>query len=88
MEPLFGPVAGGTDITITGSGPSDYPPSDSRSYIPDLGDAINVYIGRDLSATSLTLSTDVRLEEYVMQSGQTFNYYKPMNSLTEGLGRS
>ena len=75
MEPLFGPVAGGTDITITGSGPSDYPPSDSRSYIPDLGDAINVYIGRDLSATPVPSLSDVRLEKYVMQSGHTNNYY-------------
>ena len=83
MEPLFGPVAGGTNIAITGPSPSD-PPSNSQSYIPDLEYAVNVYIGRDLSATSLTLSTDVRLEEYVLQSEQTSNYYRPMSSLAEG----
>jgi len=61
MEPLFGPVAGGTNITITGSSPNDHPPSNSGSYVPDVRDVINVYLGNDLSATSV-FKVNARLE--------------------------
>jgi len=53
MEPLFGPVAGGTSITITGSATGDHPPSNNGSYVLDIRDAIKVYLGNDLSATSV-----------------------------------
>ena len=68
MEPSFGPVAGGTSITIrpTGSSPSDHPPSNIGSYIPDIRDARNVYIGNDLQSTQLMMASDGRLEEYAI----------------------
>ena len=61
MEPLFGPVAGGTNITITGSTTIDHTPSNIGSYAFAIRDASNVYIGSYLSATSL-FKVNARLE--------------------------
>lgn len=60
MDPLFGPIAGGTNITITGSAEISYLSRYTGSTVTGIS---NVYIGKDLSSTSewLLLFTD-RLE--------------------------
>ena len=59
MDPLFGPIAGGTSITIIGSTSIGY----FAKYIgSDITGVRNVYIGNDLTSTSASLSPTGRLE--------------------------
>lgn len=63
MDPLFGPIAGGTSITIIGSITIG---DISRYMYIHVGSTVtgvrNVYIGKDLSATSLSLLPIERLD--------------------------
>lgn len=65
MNPSFGPVAGGTKLTIV----ADYSTIESlvRSvisaiYIPFTPGVSDVYIGKDLSSTNISLQIIDRLE--------------------------
>lgn len=73
VEPLFGPIAGGTNITIiVGSTTIDYILRTvlSSFHLLDIKAARNVYIGNELSATRVFLLPNVRLEEYVNKCRQ------------------
>ena len=59
MDPLFGPIAGGTNITIIGSTAIGY---FSKYFGSNITGVRNVYIGRDLSSTSVSLSPTERLD--------------------------
>ena len=51
VDPLFGPIAGGTNITIIGSTTIDY---FSKNVDTNITGVRNVYIGKDLSSTSVS----------------------------------
>lgn len=62
MDPLFGPVAGGTKVTmIIASETIDYISRHVGSNIKDVRD---VYFGEQLSSTIVSLLSNGRLEEY------------------------
>lgn len=66
MEPLFGPIAGGTKITMAGSATMEYLAKFIGLYIPYITGVREVYIGKDLSATSVSLLPIDRLEAHVV----------------------
>ena len=62
MEPSFGPVAGGTNLTIIiGSDTIEYI---SRYVGSNIGDIRQVYFGEHLSSTLVSLKSSSRLEDY------------------------
>ncbi len=59
MDPLFGPIAGGTNITIIGSTAIGY---FSKYVGTNITGVKNVYIGRDLPFTYTSLLPIDRLD--------------------------
>lgn len=49
---MFGPIAGGTNITMVGSATMEYLSRFSGSYIPKITGVKEVYFGKYLTSTS------------------------------------